>query len=99
MIRTDLTGLLASTAGEIFAALDLAGQHQEEKGERIELQVTGIRLDLPVILEYVPGRAGGPRVPGRFRVRPPSIYPVRRARRPGRLRMVWTAREEPSDGR
>lgn len=97
-IDLDLAGLLASTAGEIFTALDLVDLHQA--GARTEIQVTEIRLALPAVLEYAPGRAsGGPRVPGRFRVRPPSLYPARRARRPGRLRLTWTAREEPLDER
>lgn len=88
MIRLDLAGLLASTAGEVFSAL--------ENGPA-EIQVTEIRLDLPALLEYVPRRsAGGPRVLGRLRVRPPSTWPARHARRPGRIRLVWTPREEPA---
>lgn len=96
-IHLDLTGLLTSTAGEIFSALDLADLHQE--GNRSEIQVTEVLLDLPAILEYVPGQGGGPRVLGHLRVRPPSTYPVRRVRRSGRLRLTWTAREEPAHER
>lgn len=89
MIHLDLAGLLSSTAGEIFSAL--------EKGPA-EIQVTEVRLDLPAVLEYVPVRAsGGPRVLGRLRVRPPSTYPARRTRRPGRIRLVWTP-EDPERG-
>jgi hypothetical protein len=99
-IHLDLASLLASTAGEIFSALDLANRHQthQEEGNRVGIQVTEVLLDLPAVLEYVPGKraAGGPRVLGHLRVRPPSTYPARSVRRPGRLRLTWTAREEPA---
>ncbi|MFL6203616.1 MAG: hypothetical protein ACJ76J_30985 [Thermoanaerobaculia bacterium] len=88
MIHLDLAGLVASTAGEIFSAL--------EEGPA-EIQVTEVRLGLPAVLEYVPAPAfGGLRLLGRLRVRPPSTYPVRRRRRPGRILLVWTQREEPA---
>ena len=87
-VHLDLAGLLAATAEEIFSALEKTPA---------EIQVTEVRLDLPAVLEYVPVRASaGPRVLGRLRARPPSTYPARRARRPGRIRLAWTPREEPA---
>lgn len=83
MIQLDLAGLVSSTAGEILAAIEAAPA---------QVQVTEVRLDLPAVLEYVPGRR-------LFRVRPPSTYPVRRARRPGRVRLICTPREEPAHER
>lgn len=91
MIRLDLAGLIAATADEVFAAIDEAPAG---------IQVAEARLDLPAVLELVPARAaGGPRVPGRLRVRPPSAWPGRRARRTGRIRLVCTPREEPAHER
>ena len=81
MIYLDLAGLVSSTAGEIFAAIDEAPP---------EIQVTEVRLDLPAVLEYIPGRR-------QLRVRPPSTYPARRSRRPGRVLLVLTP-EDPERG-
>ena len=80
MIYLDLAGLVSSTAGDIFTAIDEAPA---------DIQVTEVRLDLPAVLEYIPARR-------RLIVRPPSTYPARRSRRPGRILLVWSPREEPA---
>lgn len=81
MIYLDLAGLLSSTAGEILTAIDQAPA---------EIQVTEVRLGLPAVLEYIPARR-------QLRVRPPSTYPARHTRRPGRILLALIPREEPAN--